>query len=73
MKNALPNEIVAECDVTAKSAFKTPAKSAYYFEVFSKDDLPVLSEAVLRARSEGLPVAFLGDGTNCLFAFDRFP
>ena len=32
-----------------------------------------VSEAVAVAKSAGLPVAYLGDGTNCLFAFDRFP
>ena len=73
MTNAFPSAVVAERDVTALSAFKTPAKTAYFFEVASKADLPVLSEAVAAARSAGLPVAYLGDGTNCLFAFDRFP
>lgn len=60
-------------DVTAFSAFKTPAKSAYFLEIRSKEDMPLLSEAVSAAKSSELPVAFLGDGTNCLFAFDRFP
>jgi len=64
---------VTERDVSALSAFKTPAKTAYFFEVASKADLPILSQAVSAAKSAGLPVAFLGDGTNCLFAFDRFP
>ena len=52
MKNALPDAVAQECDVTARSAFKTPAKTAYFFEVLSKDDLPVLSEAVSLIRSE---------------------
>jgi hypothetical protein len=33
-------------DVTLLSAFKTPAKSAYFLEIRSKEDLPTLSEAV---------------------------
>lgn len=73
MTNAFPSAVVTERDVSALSAFKTPAKTAYFFEVASKADLPVLSEAVAAAKAAGLPVAYLGDGTNCLFAFDRFP
>lgn len=73
MTNAFPSAVQTERDVTALSAFKTPAKTAYFFEVATKADLPILSEAVAAARSAGLPVAYLGDGTNCLFAFDRFP
>ena len=73
MTNAFPSAVVTERDVSALSAFKTPAKTAYFFEVASKADLPALSQAVAAAKSAGLPVAYLGDGTNCLFAFDRFP
>lgn len=73
MTIAFPPSVETERDVTALSAFKTPAKSAYFLEIRSKSDLPALSDAVRSAKEAGLPVAFLGDGTNCLFAFDRFP
>lgn len=73
MTNALHLRVETERDITALSAFRTPAKTAFFLEVASKDDLLILSQAVARAKSEGLPVAYLGDGTNCLFAFDRFP
>lgn len=73
MTNEFPSAVVTERDVSALSAFKTPAKTAYFFEIASKADLPILSQAVVAAKSAGLPVAYLGDGTNCLFAFDRFP
>lgn len=73
MTIAFPPSIETERDVTALSAFKTPAKSAYFLEIGSKEDLPTLSKAVRAASEAGLPVAYLGDGTNCLFAFDRFP
>lgn len=73
MTNEFPNAMQTERDVTSLSAFKTPAKSAYFLELASESDLPVLSSAVLAAKTAGLPVAYLGDGTNCLFAFDRFP
>lgn len=73
MTNAFPSAVETERDVSALSAFKTPAKSAYFLNVASKPDLPTLSLAVAAAKAVGLPVAYLGDGTNCLFAFDRFP
>ncbi len=73
MKNAPFSRVETERDVTAFSGFKTPARTAFFFDVRSKDDLPVLSEAVASANASELPVAYLGDGTNCLFAFDRFP
>lgn len=73
MTNAFPSAVETERDVSSLSAFKTPAKTAYFFEVATKADLPVLSQAVAAAKFQGLPVAYLGDGTNCLFAFDRFP
>ena len=73
MTNAFPSAVETERGVSALSAFKTPAKSAYFLNVAEKSDLPVLSLAVAAARASGLPVAYLGDGTNCLFAFDRFP
>jgi len=73
MTIAFPKAVQTERDVTPLSAFKTPAKAAFFLEISSKDDLLALSEAVSVAKSAGLPIAFLGDGTNCLFAFDRFP
>lgn len=73
MTNAFPSAVETERDVTALSAFKTPARAAYFLSVSDRSHLPLLSEAVAAAKSAGLPVAYLGDGTNCLFAFDRFP
>ena len=68
-----PSRIETGKDVSLLSAFKTPAFSELFFEVRDASDLPALSQSVLAARGRGLPVAYLGDGTNCLFAFDRFP
>lgn len=74
MTNVFPSRTVeTERDITALSGFKTPAKAAYFLNVADRRDLHALSEAVAAAKAEGLPVAYLGDGTNCLFAFDRFP
>lgn len=73
MRPDFPPSVETEKDVTLLSAFKTPALAAAYLEIRGTGDLPDLSSAVSAARSAGMPVAYLGEGTNCLFAFDRFP
>lgn len=67
-----PSFLSLDHDVTMLSAFKTPAKARYFFEVKDRSDIARLKEARDYAVDNHLPIVYLGSGTNCLFAFDMF-
>ncbi len=67
-----PGFLSIDHDISLLSAFKTPAKTRYFFEVKEVTDLVRLREAHDFATQNNLPIIYLGSGTNCLFAFDEF-
>ncbi len=67
-----PSYLQIDADVTLLSAFKTPARARYFFDMRDHDDYEKLREIALWARENTLPMVMLGAGTNCLFAFDVF-
>ncbi len=60
-------------DISRYSAFKTPASAEYFFDFTDRSQIPELVELIGRVRQEGFPIVYIAGGTNCLFAFDRFP
>ena len=68
-----PSCLIRDHDITALSAFHTPAKARYYFEILDQSALEHLREIYEFSIHEHLPIIFIARGTNFLFAFDVFP
>lgn len=68
----IPTYLKQDYDITLLSAFKTPARARYFFEMCDHDDIEKLHEIYLFSQSQNLPLIIIGGGTNCLFAFDMF-
>lgn len=67
-----PASLTLDKDITLLSSFRTPAKTRYFFEVREQSDVEKLVEIYQFAKTESLPIKYLGGGTNILFAFDMF-
>ncbi len=59
-------------DLLKYSSFHTPATARYFFELQEREDIEKLQEIHMFAKDNNLPVVFLGNGTNVVFAFDVF-
>ena len=59
-------------EITRFSSFCTPAIARYFFELKEHSDLHKLTEIYSFGMQEGLPIIFIGGGTNVIFAFDIF-
>ncbi|MDD2916367.1 MAG: UDP-N-acetylmuramate dehydrogenase [Candidatus Gracilibacteria bacterium] len=59
-------------DLLKYSSFHTPAIARYFFELREHSDIPKLHDIWKWSKEEGLPVVFLGSGTNMVFAFNVF-
>lgn len=68
----IPPYLQVDYDITFLSAFKTPARARYFFDIHEHADTERLHDIYLFAQSENLPIVIIGGGTNCLFAFDVF-
>ena len=68
-----PAHILANRDVTALGAFRTPARTAWLYIFDDVTKARELATAYRWAREKGLPVAVLGGGTNSVLCFDCFP
>ena len=64
--------LIENKDITELSNFKTPAKSKYYFEIHSRQDIEKLSKINSFAKLNNLNLLFIWWGTNLLFAFNIF-
>lgn len=69
----LPLWLQEHIDITHFSAFKTPAKTRYFYDVTDSEEALRLPEIYHFAQSHHLPFMILWGGTNCLFAFDEYP
>ena len=58
--------------ITPFSAYKTEAKARWYFEVALNADVGQLQEIAEFAKTNQLPILFLGSGTNDIFDFDVY-
>lgn len=67
-----PPYLKIDHDITLLSAFKTPARARYFFDMHEHADVEKLHEIYLFAQAQKLPLIIIGWGTNCLFAFDMF-
>lgn len=54
------------------TGYKTRVTAKYFFEIFSLEDLPKISEIFAFAKEKNLPILFISGGTNMLFARDFF-
>ena len=68
----IPPYLQLDHDISLLSAFKTPARTRYFFDIREHGDAEKLHEIYLFSQREKLPLIILGAGTNCLFAFDMF-
>lgn len=59
-------------DITNLSSFKTPATAKYYFEINQEQNIDDLVEIVQYWNKKELPLLFIGQGTNMLFAFNQY-
>ncbi len=66
-----PSYIQSEIDISRLSAFKTPATTKYFFELY-EETLTLLPEVYDFIEQEKLPIIIIAGGTNCLFAFERW-
>lgn len=66
------SKLQTDFDVSFLSAFKTPARAKYFYDITEKGDIDELYDIISFARTEGIPFSFIAGGTNCLFAFDRY-
>jgi len=64
--------LIKDKDITELSNFKTQAKTKFYFEIRSRDDLDKLQEIYNFAKVNNLAVLFIWWWTNMLFAFDLY-
>lgn len=68
----MENILIKDKDISDLSWFKTKAKSKYYFEVNSLDDVLKLKQIINFAKENSLKILFIWAWTNLLFAFDVF-
>lgn len=68
----IPPYLKPDHDITLLSAFKTPARAWYFFDMHEHDDVEKLHEIYIFSQASKLPLVIIGWGTNCLFAFDMF-
>ncbi|NVP17956.1 UDP-N-acetylmuramate dehydrogenase [Candidatus Gracilibacteria bacterium] len=61
-----------DVDITNLSNFKTKAKTKYYYEINTENDLENLKEIYSFCKDKKLDYLFIGGGTNLLFAFDLY-
>lgn len=59
-------------DIGFLSAFRTPAKTRYFYDITERDHIMMLPMIYAFAREQGIPMMVIGGGSNCLFAFDVF-
>ncbi len=59
-------------DITEFSNYKTPAKTRYFYEIYSEKQIHELYENISWARQNALPILWISGGTNILFAFDIY-
>jgi len=59
-------------DITHFSNFKTPAKTEYYFEINTKEDIEKLSEVYSFSTKKNKRILFIWWWTNLLFGFEVF-
>ncbi len=67
-----PSYLKLDHDITLLSAFKTPARVRYFFDMHEHADVEKLHDIYLFSQSKCIPLVIIGWGTNCLFAFDMF-
>ncbi len=75
MNNILKNKmdyLERNKDISTLSNFKTPAKTEYYFEVSTEDDIKKIFEIYQWAKMSHLPLLLVSWGTNMLFAFENY-
>ncbi len=68
----VPHFLLEDYDISFLSAYKTPARARYYYDMTTMDDVMLLPEIYFFAGAAWLPIVIVGGGTNCLFAFDTY-
>lgn len=66
------SKLQKDFDVSFLSAFKTPARTRYFFDITDRDGTEELFDIISFARLQKLPFFIIAWGTNCLFAFDMY-
>ncbi|MDD3793270.1 MAG: UDP-N-acetylmuramate dehydrogenase [Candidatus Gracilibacteria bacterium] len=66
------NYLKTDVDITNLSNFKTKAKTKFYYEINTENDLDNLKEIYQFCKTNNLDYLFIGGGTNMLFAFDLY-
>lgn len=66
------SKLQTDFDVSFLSAFKTPAKSRYFFDITDRDATEDLFDIISFSRIQKLSFSIIAWGTNCLFAFDMY-
>lgn len=66
-------QFIEHKDITELSNFRTPARARYFFELASREDIPLVFPAIHSIIEQGLPYIIITWGTNTLFAFDEYP
>lgn len=64
--------LIKDKDITQLSNFKTKAKTKYYYEINMFQDIFALKNILDFSKKKNIPILFVGDGTNLLFAFDVY-
>jgi UDP-N-acetylenolpyruvoylglucosamine reductase len=67
-----PHFLEHDRDISFLSAFKTPAKTHFFFDITERDHITLLPMIYAYACEQGIPLMIIGGGSNCLFAFDLF-
>jgi UDP-N-acetylenolpyruvoylglucosamine reductase len=68
----LPHGLQEDIDITHLSAFKTPARTRYFYDITEREEALGLKGISDFAKKHEIPLVIIGAGTNCLFAFDVF-
>ena len=55
----MQNLLIKDKEITQLSNFKTKAKTKYYFEVNTLQDVFVLKEILIFAQTQNLPILFV--------------
>ncbi len=64
--------LIKDVDITKLSNFKTLAKTKYYFEINSRQDIDRLKDIYNYSKDNNLEILFIWWWTNLLFAFELF-
>ncbi len=72
MKMNKINFLQKDVDITELSNFKTIAKTRYYFEINTLEDVYKIKDIIEFSEKENLKVLFIWWWTNMLFAFDIY-